>query len=87
MVVTVPSLLGGDIPNEFASLMHYLVPYVFLIYALGHKVELDWKKKSPLCKFSTMLTRGREAVHLFKGQFIPAGILQHKKIRNIHRIY
>lgn len=45
MVVTVPSLLGGDIPNEFASLMHYLVPYVFLIYALGHKVELDWKKK------------------------------------------
>lgn len=44
MVVTVPSLLGGDIPNEFASLMHYLVPYVFLIHALGHKVELDWKK-------------------------------------------
>jgi len=39
--------------------VHYLVPYVFLIYALGHKVELDWKKKSPLCKFPTMLTRGR----------------------------
>lgn len=38
-------LLGGDIPNEFALCVHYLFPYVFLIYALGHKVEVDWKKK------------------------------------------
>lgn len=44
-VATFLSFLGSDIPNEFASPMHYLVPYVFLIYALGHKVELDWKKK------------------------------------------
>lgn len=39
-------LLGGDIPNEFASCVHYLFPYVFLIYALGHKVEVDWKKNA-----------------------------------------
>lgn len=71
-------LLAGDILNEFASCVHYLVPYVFLIYALGHKVELDWKKWS-LCKFSTMLTRGRRQAHLFINQFIPARILQQEK--------
>ena len=37
-------LLGSDILNEFALCVHYLFPYVFLIYALGHKVEVDWKK-------------------------------------------
>lgn len=37
-------LVGSDIPNEFALCVHYLLPYVFLIYALGHKVEVDWKK-------------------------------------------
>lgn len=37
-------LVGSDIPNEFALCVHYLFPYVFLIYALGHKVEVDWKK-------------------------------------------
>lgn len=37
-------LLGGDILNGFALCVHYLFPYVFLIYALGHKVEVDWKK-------------------------------------------
>lgn len=43
-------LLGSDIPNEFAFLcVHYLFPYVFLIYALGHKVEVDWKKMLKIC--------------------------------------
>lgn len=37
-------LLRSDILNEFALCVHYLFPYVFLIYALGHKVEVDWKK-------------------------------------------
>ena len=42
-------LLGSDIPNEFALCVHYLFPYVFLIYALGHKVEVDWKKMLRIC--------------------------------------
>lgn len=42
-------LLGGDILNEFALCVHYLFPYVFLIYALGHKVEVDWKKMLRIC--------------------------------------
>lgn len=41
-------LLGSDILNEFAC-VHYLFPYVFLIYALGHKVEVDWKKMLRIC--------------------------------------
>ena len=42
-------LLGSDILNEFALCVHYLFPYVFLIYALGHKVEVDWKKMLRIC--------------------------------------
>lgn len=42
-------LLGGDILNGFALCVHYLFPYVFLIYALGHKVEVDWKKMLRIC--------------------------------------
>lgn len=65
-------LLGSDIPNEFAFLcVHYLFPYVFLIYALGHKVEVDWKKNAENLHKRTMLTRGRKQAHLFINQFIP----------------
>lgn len=42
-------LLGSDILNEFALCVHYPFPYVFLIYALGHKVEVDWKKMLRIC--------------------------------------
>lgn len=42
-------LLGSDTLNELALCVHYLFPYVFLIYALGHKVEVDWKKMLKIC--------------------------------------
>lgn len=54
-------LLGSDILNEFALCVHYLFPYVFLIYALGHKVEVDWKKNAENLHKRTMLTRRRKA--------------------------
>lgn len=38
-------LFGGcDILNGLARCENYLCPYILLIYALGHNVELDWKK-------------------------------------------
>lgn len=38
-------LLGGcDTLNGLARCENYLYPYVLLIYALGHNVQLDWKK-------------------------------------------
>lgn len=34
-------MLRSDTLNKFALRVHSLAPYVFLIYALGHIVELD----------------------------------------------
>lgn len=42
-------LLGSDILNKFALCVHYPFPYVFLIYALRHEVEVDWKKMLRIC--------------------------------------